>query len=597
MKMNVLAFAPYEAMRTTIREAQKNYPELSVDIVVGTYDDYLEKSDSIDLSQYDCVFARGYTAQMLKKTSVVPVSEIKVSLYDMLRVITTARLRSVPFAILASANILETAHQIVDILQYQDIFTYAIESEEEAASHLAELTQMGVQLIIGDVYAVNAAQRSNISTILITSSRMSIEDTIQDAINNRQQHLLVYEKLSLASEVIRNAADSVVVYDQNEKIVLSNLTGLQITYRQLEKQLRKMLEKLMDTREDSYCVSRISGSVLRIHGRVLNLSAPYYAFYIQTALTPAPAVNQGIQITYPSEETLQSITDRVYELPQKLLNPQAATLSAKFPTVIIGGIGSGKELLAKYLWCTSAYQNVPLITIDCTTLSQKALEACIANPDSPLYDEQVVLLVKNLHLLNMECQQILCQFLEDSSFSSRYPLMVTMAENPHALLSQHKLLFRLCDYLVGSYLYIEDLNHRPEDVASAVGTLVNKYNMEFGKEVIGLLPDALKALQNFHWNSNMNQLKSVIRQLVTTATQHYITLEQVSAVLDTFQSPYTSSLGLDTNGTIEEIEQRILFAVLQEEDMNYSAAAKRLGISRSTIYRRMREAKLPCSPG
>lgn len=591
MKMNVLAFVPYEAMRTTVRDAQKNYPELSIDIVVGTYDDYLEKSASIDLCQYDCVFARGYTAQMLKKTSIIPVSEIKVSLYDMLRVITMARLRNVPFAILASSNILETAHQIIDILQYRDIFTYAIESEEEAETHLATLTKQGIQLIVGDVYAVNAAQRANIPAILITSSRASIEDTIQDATNNRQQHLRIYEKLSLTSEVIRNDVSSVVVYDRNQKIVLSTLTGLQVTYRQLEKQLRKALEKLISTSEPVYCSSRVEGTVLRINGRILNMDAPYYAFYIQTALIPHTAVNQGIQVVYPSEENLLSVTDRIFELPQKLLNTKAAKLSSKSPTVIIGGIGSGKELLAKYLWCTGPFQNIPLITIDCTTLSRSALEACIASPDSPLYDEQVVLLVKNLHFLSIECQQILCQFLEDSSFSSRNPLIVTLTENPNVLLTQHKLLFRLCDYLVGTHLYIESLNQRPEELASAADTLINKYNMEFGQEVIGLMPDALKALQNFHWNSNINQLKSVIRQLVSTATQHYISLEQVNAVLDAMEPPCGFLQEFDLTGTMEEIEERIILSVLQEENMNYTSAAKRLGISRSTLYRKLKEEK------
>lgn len=596
MKMRVLAFVPYEAMRTTICDAQKNYPDLSIDMIVGTYDEYLEKSANIDIGQYDCIFARGYTAQVLEKTSIIPVSEIKVSLYDMLRAITTARLRKVPFAILASANILETAHQVIDILQYQDIFTYDIESEEEADAYLASLAGQGIQLVVGDVYAVNAAQRANIPNILITSSRASIDDTIQDAINNRQQHLLIYEKLNLTAEIIRKDISSVVVYDQGGRVVFSNLISLPIAYRQLEKTLRKLLDKLTSSQEESYCVSRAGSTCLRISGRRLNLDTPYYAFYIQTVEMPASAPRQGIQIIYPSEETLSEINDRIYELPRKFLAPQAASLSARAPTVIIGGVGSGKALLAKYLWCTGPFQSVTLTVMDCAALRLSALESFIRDPDSPLYDGQAVLLLKDLHALPTDCQQVLCQFLEDTSFSMRHPLIVTCIEHPNVLLSRQKLLLRLCDYMVGSCLYIENLDRRPEDLAAAAGALINKYNLELGQEVIGLTPKALEALQNFHWSSNMNQFKSVIRQLVSTVEQHYISLEPVASVLAALDAPGEVYGNINTAGTLDEIERRIILSVLQEENMNYTSTAKRLNISRSTLYRKLKPEKAGLLP-
>lgn len=596
MKMRVLAFVPYEAMRTTICDAQKNYPDLSIDMVLGTYEEYLEKSANIDIGQYDCIFARGYTAQVLEKTSIIPVSEIKVSLYDMLRAITTARLRKIPFAILASANILETAHQVIDILQYQDILTCDIESEEEADAYLASLAGQGIQLVVGDVYAVNAAQRASISAILITSSRASIDDTIQDAINNRQQHLLIYEKLNLTSEIIRKDISSVVVYDRDGRVVFSNLISLPIPYRQLEKTLRKLLDKLAGSEEQSYCVSRSGSTCLRISGRRLSLDAPYYAFYIQTSEMPASAPRQGIQIVYPSEEALSQVNDRIYELPRKFLAPQAAALSARAPTVIIGGAGSGKELLAKYLWCAGPFRSVTLTVMDCASLNLSALESFIQDPDSPLYDRQVALLLKDLHALPAECQRVLCQFLEDTSFSMRHPLIVTCTEHPNVLLSRQKLLLHLCDYMVGTYLYIDNLDRRPDDLAAAAGALINKYNLELGQEVIGLTPEALRALQNFHWSSNMNQFKSVIRQLVSTATHHYIPLEPVAAVLEALDTPCEATGSIDTTGTLEEIEQRIILSILQEENMNYTSTAKRLNISRSTLYRKLKSEKAGLMP-
>ncbi|MCI5957098.1 MAG: PrpR N-terminal domain-containing protein [Clostridiales bacterium] len=589
MKMKVLAFAPYASMRTVLREAQSGYPDLSMDIFIGTYDDYLKKITDINFYQYDCVLARGYTAKMLKSSSIIPISEIKVSLYDMLRVITMAKRRGVPFAILASSNILETAHQVMDILQYQDILTYEIESEESADAYVTQLAKRGVRLIVGDVYAVNTAQRANIPALLITSSKASIEETIQEAINNRKQHLRVYEMLNLTSELIKNHSSSILVYNSEKNVVLSNFVDMPLTLQELGKLMVKPLATLCEQETPTSGVYKLDGAVMTVQGRCLNLEHKYYAFYISVAPAPfSTASKKHIQVLYPSDEITQDIQTKSYQLPQHLLASAQAALSDKAPTVIVGEVGTCKELLAKYMWCTSRFASLPLVMIDCATVTANALEQAFSSPNSALYSSRVPLLVNHLHLLSCECQRLLCGFLEDTSFSTHNPLIVTTAESPNTLVSQGKLIFQLCDYLVGNHIHIPSLNNRTEDIPGIVDALINKYNLELGKEVIAFNADALELLCDFQWRYNINQLKSVVRQLVTSASQHYITAGQTANVLSSFESAPVPAASVDLNGSLEEIEQRICAMVLRKEHMNYSNAAKRLAISRSTLYRKLK---------
>lgn len=589
MKMKVLAFAPYESMRTVLREAQSGYPDLSMDIFMGTYDDYLKKITEINFYQYDCVLARGYTAKMLKSSSIIPISEIKVSLYDMLRVITMAKRRGVPFAILASSNILETAHQVMDILQYQDILTYEIESEENADAYVTQLSKRGVRLIVGDVYAVNTAQRANIPALLITSSKASIEDTIQEAINNRKQHLRVYEMLNLTSELIKNLSSSILVYNSEKKVVLSNFVDMPLTLQELGKLMAKPLATLCEQETPTLSVHKLDGAVMTVQGRCLHLEHKYYAFYISVSQPPfSTASKRHIQVLYPSEEGTQDIQAKAYQLPQQLLASAQLALSDKSPTVITGEVGACKELLAKYMWCTGRFANLPLVVIDCATVTLSALEQAFSSPNSALYGSHVPLLVNNLHLLPFDCQRLLCDFLEDTSFSTHNPLIVTATESPNTLVSQEKLIFELCDYLMGNHIHIPRLNERAEDIPGIVDALINKYNLELGKEVIALNTDAMELLCSFQWRYNINQLKSVMRQLVSSATQHYITAEQAASVLSSFESAPVTVDSVNLNGSLEEIEQRICALVLRKEHMNYSNAAKRLAISRSTLYRKLK---------
>lgn len=587
--MKILAFAPYESMRTVLREAQSKHPDLSMDIFLGTYDDYLKRITEINFYQYDCILARGYTAKMLKNNSIIPVTEVKISLYDMLRVITMAKRRGVPFAILASSNILETAHQVMDILQYQDILTYAIESEEAAGNYVEQLIKKGIRLIVGDVYAVNTAQRANIAALLITSSKASIEETIQDAIDNRKQHLRVYEMLNLTSEIIKNHSASILVYNSDKKIVLSSFSDLPISLGELEKLMAKPLAALVAEETPSTSVHKLETGTMTIQGCCIKLDNPYYAFYISVARTPfVPVSKKHVPVLYPSDEGTQDILSKVYQLPQELLTSSRVTLTDKSPTVIIGEVGTCKELLAKYLWCTSRFQTLPLVAIDCAIITQNALDQLFGNPNSALYNTCVPLLINNLHLLSRNCQRLLYDFLEGTSFSMHNPLIVTTVESPNTLVSQEKLIFELCDYLVGNHIRIPSLNQRAQDLPGIVDILINKYNLELGKEVIAMNADAIEMLCKFHWRYNLNQLKSVVRQLVTSASQHYITAEHTANVLSTFDTNNVSSETIDLNGTFEEIEQRILTRILREERMNYSSAAKRLCISRSTLYRKLK---------
>lgn len=590
MKMHVLAFAPYESMRTVMQEIKSKYSDVSMDIFLGTYDDYLKRITEINLYQYDCIMARGYTAKMLKNNSIIPVSEIKVSLYDMLRVITMAKRRGATFAILASSNILEIAHQVMDILQYQDILTYEIESEEEADARMAYLLESGVRLVVGDVYAINAAQRANMPAILITSSKASIEETLQDAINNRKQHLRMYEMLNLFSEVIKNCTTSILVYNSEKKIVLSSFADMTIPFKKLEKIVFKALDNLCEQVTPFTSTHKLDKMILTIRGRILKLEGTYYVFYITISQLPFSfGSKKSIDIIYPSEEYIHEILSKAYYLPKALLSSEQTIICNKSPTVIVGEEGTCKELLAKYLWCTSRYKTMPLVKVDCSVTTENELEKLFDNTNSVLYSVDVPLLISNLHLLSADCQRLLYDFLEDTSFSRQNPLIVTTVENPNALASENKLFFEFCDYLVGKQIHIPSLNQRTEEIPDIIDRLIDKYNLELGKEVIALNVDALEMLCHFQWRYNINQLKSVIRQLVTSSTQHYITYDQVAKTLSSFELSPIPSDTVDLNGSWDKIEQRILTLILRQEHMNYSSAAKRLGLSRSTLYRKLKD--------
>ena len=84
------------------------------------------------------------------------------------------------------------------------------------------------------------------------------------------------------------------------------------------------------------------------------------------------------------------------------------------------------------------------------------------------------------------------------------------------------------------------------------------------------------------------QLEKVLRQMIAASSGFYITAAEVAAVLQN-EMRKVSALppAVDLSGTLEDIERRVIEQVLREENMNQSAAAKRLGIGRSTLWRKI----------
>ena len=107
---------------------------------------------------------------------------------------------------------------------------------------------------------------------------------------------------------------------------------------------------------------------------------------------------------------------------------------------------------------------------------------------------------------------------------------------------------------------------------------------------MGLQPEAIKALQEFNWQHNLDQFKRIMRQLVIITNGSYIKADTVNETLNAEISVTAEKpAALKLNGSLDEITRRIINIVLADEGMNQSQAAKRLGISRSTLWRKIQE--------
>ena len=130
------------------------------------------------------------------------------------------------------------------------------------------------------------------------------------------------------------------------------------------------------------------------------------------------------------------------------------------------------------------------------------------------------------------------------------------------------------------------LKERNEDLGELIRLFVSIFNAQFGKQVVGIKEEALEYLRNFSWTENVKQLKSVVKDLVNASYGDYID-SQVIDSLSLDNSMVKKGSEIDLTKSLEEIEREVILKVLKEENMNQTKAAKRLGINRTTLWRKI----------
>ncbi|MCP4648145.1 MAG: sigma-54-dependent Fis family transcriptional regulator, partial [bacterium] len=134
-------------------------------------------------------------------------------------------------------------------------------------------------------------------------------------------------------------------------------------------------------------------------------------------------------------------------------------------------------------------------------------------------------------------------------------------------------------------LQLPPLRARRNDVPLLVRHFQKKYALEQGEKVKGLSSEAMRRLLDHQWPGNVRELENSIEHAVVLAKGERIEISHLPSVLCKAELPSQGG----QQGTIIEHEKRLLLDALEESGWNKKQAALRLGISRSTLYGKLRK--------
>jgi DNA-binding NtrC family response regulator len=330
----------------------------------------------------------------------------------------------------------------------------------------------------------------------------------------------------------------------------------------------------------------------------------------------------------------------------KRLGERAAKSS--IPILITGESGVGKEVIARAVHGSSERAGKPFIAVNCGAIPENLVESILFGHEKGSFtgatDKHLgkfleanggTLFLDEVGELPLDIQVKLLRALQEGEIDAvggkrpiKVDVRIVSATNRDLSLAVKEGRFREDLYYRLNVFPIEApaLRERKEDVPALVDAFVKRFNIEEGKTVVGATPEAMAYLAAFDWPGNVRQLENAVYRAIVLADAPYLQphdFPSISGVAPPAQtpeltgSPASSIVAamlpaavaglmpdmpqaipvriLDERGhlrTLEEIERDLIQLAIEIYAGHMSEVARRLGIGRSTLYRKVREQGL-----
>jgi transcriptional regulator with GAF, ATPase, and Fis domain len=292
---------------------------------------------------------------------------------------------------------------------------------------------------------------------------------------------------------------------------------------------------------------------------------------------------------------------------------KAAQVAATDTTVLVTGeSGTGKEVVARFIHRASGRKTGPLVAINCAALPEQLLESELfgyergaftgAQQSKPGQIELAaggVLFLDEVSEMSLGAQAKFLRVLQEREFQRlggtrtiKANIRVVAATNRDLRKAVERGDFRedLFYRLQVFDIRIPPLRERPVDILPLSEAFLQEIGKSFGRPPAGLTKDAREALLGHDWPGNVRELRNALERAAILAEGGLIHSQHLA--LQSRSTP-TAARATSDLGTVE---REMIARVLRESRWNKSKAAKRLGLSRTQLYVRLKKYGLDERP-
>ena len=290
-----------------------------------------------------------------------------------------------------------------------------------------------------------------------------------------------------------------------------------------------------------------------------------------------------------------------------------ATQVARTNTTVFlqGESGTGKEVLARFIHHASPRQHGPFVAINCAALPEQLFESELFGYERGAFTgaQQAkaghielasagILFLDEVSEMIPMAQSKLLRVLQEREFRRLGGTRLIKANIRGIASSNRDLRRAVAD---GSFredpfyrlqvfdIRIPPLRERRDDIPVLADAFLQEFERSTGCSSAGLTPDARAALVGHDWPGNVRELHNALERAVILCDGELITAEHLSLQVSSVVAPLRLP-------RLSDVERRTIEEVLSETEGNKSKAARRLGITRTQLYCRLRKHGLETVP-
>ncbi|GCL74042.1 PAS sensor protein [Paenibacillus naphthalenovorans] len=616
----ILVIAPYQGLKELFLEVNEDLHK-NIHVEMGDLYKGLAIAKEYENEGFDVIISRGATALLLQEHCQLPVVDVKISGYDILRTLTLIKGYPEKIGVMSYHNTIQGADEVGKLLE-MDLTFFPISTETEIEDQIRSAIEQNIQVIIGDQISTYTASQFGLKAILITSGRESVEEALKEA--EKVAYYTAKERTlrQLYESIIRDYPDGILVTDKQGKVQVLNDKAeklLDLTKEQATAQKLKSIHPALGAPCDA-TNGPGTKEIIEVNGETVILNKGPLAVQGNppSELTILQTVSdiQETESLVRQKQSLKSsratkhFNHLVASSPamKEVIRTAKRFCKSDTPLLIYGEPGTGKHSLAQAIHNESGRKNQPFLFINCEAFNEKNMELELLGD----HEEQTPGIFELAHggtvfmdaigKLSLPLQAKLINVLLEKKVARQnggktIPIDVRIiaahSESLHELVEVRRFREDLYHLLNGGTIVIPPLRERREDIRELVRWFIVSANPKFGKQIVGCREEVLDRLTHASWPGNVLELKHMVERMCVFTSGPFIELKEVLPFLEEMDmnaNHHPHVQGIDIAGkTLDQLEKEIISRVLEEEDYNQTAVAKRLGINRSTLWRKIKE--------